>query len=70
MYSENVDKICEVCVYAKSVKGTATHRKCELGGGYVPLSYSCDSFKYDILKKKVRRKPKLEHSFTAEDFKI
>ena len=70
MYSETIDKICDVCVYAKSVKGTVTHRLCELGEGYVPLSHTCAGFKYDILKKRVRRKPKLEHNFSADDFKL
>lgn len=70
MYSENIEKICSVCVHSGAVKGSATHLMCALGGGYVPKSHTCAKFKYDVLKKQVRRRPPLENSFTAEDFKL
>ena len=69
MYSDNIDKICDVCVYSKSAKGSATHLQCSYGG-YVPRSYTCSRFKYDVIKKHVRRKPKLEHKFSAADFEL
>jgi hypothetical protein len=70
MYSDNIEKICDVCLFSKKVKGSATHLECTLDGSYVPLSHSCGGFKYDILKKRVRRRPEFVSHFTAEDFKL
>lgn len=69
MYSENINKICDVCMYSKSVKGSATHLQCTYGG-FVPRNHTCGKFKYDVLKKRVRRRPALEHKFTAADFEL
>lgn len=70
MYSDDIEKICALCVHAHAVKGTVTHMQCTHVGGYVPLSHTCLDFKYDVLKKRVRRKPPLKHNFTADDFKL
>lgn len=71
MYSEEIDKICKVCVHANPVKGTITHMKCNVIGGFIPINGVCEKFKYDILKKQVRRHKEFSsQGFTADDFTL
>lgn len=70
MYSDDINKICEVCVFSGAVKGSATHLTCSAWGGYVSKSHTCPQFKYDILKKKVRRRPSVNTAFSPEDFAL
>lgn len=71
MYSPEIEKTCKVCVYASEVKGTITHIKCEILNGYSSKMYTCPKFKYDVLKKNVRRKKDVQdHGFAPEDFSL
>lgn len=71
MYSPDIEKICAVCVNAKPVKGIMTHMACSVHGGYVPCSKdACDSFGYDIFKKKVKRHKNLDKTYDPEAFKL
>jgi len=72
MYSPDIEKICAVCVNAKAVKGIMTHMACDIHGGYVPCRKdACESFKYDIFKKKVKRHKSVEDKkYDPEAFKL
>jgi len=71
MYSENIEKICRYCQWAKNAVGVADYMQCSVHGGYFRLSHTCENFKYDILKKSVRRKKDISnHGFTAADFSL
>jgi hypothetical protein len=71
MYSDTIDKICRVCIHARQEKGIITHMRCELDGGYYPVRHTCPKFKYDILKKQVRRKREVpKNKFRPEDFSL
>lgn len=71
IYSEDIDKVCRLCVHAEMTKGTKTHVHCTKTGGYTPIGNTCESFKYDVFKRQLRRKKSArEHHFTAEDFSL
>ncbi len=71
MYSPDIDKICAVCINAEAAKGVPTHMACRVHGGYVPASKeACESFGYDIFKKKVSRKKSVKKEYNPEDFKL
>lgn len=71
MYSENIDKVCRLCIYAKPAAGVETHVKCTLSGAYVKVGFVCQSYKYDVLKRRVRRKKDVAGlGFSANDFSI
>ena len=55
IYSQNINKVCAVCQMA--------HKKSE-------DEMYCDKFKYDILKRHVRRMRKLKTNFNPEDFSL
>jgi hypothetical protein len=69
IYSEEIDKVCRLCVYSETVKGTKEHVRCTKLGGYVPIGHMCDLFEYDVFKRVVRRKKTVvKDKFTADDF--
>ena len=71
IYSENINKICGLCVHAKQIKGSDTHMQCGVRNECVPLSHNaCEKFEYDIFKRHTRRRKKSAAQFTAEDFKL
>ncbi len=72
MYSPDIEKICALCVHASFEKGINTHVSCSVKGGFMPCSKTgCDSFIYDIFKKKVRRKKAFSPGgYSPEDFKL
>lgn len=71
MYSPNIDKQCRQCVFAKKAIGVVDYMHCDVYGGYYKTSYCCEKFKYDILKKNVRRKKSIPpNKFTASDFSL
>lgn len=71
MYSEDIEKICKVCVHASPVKGSLVYIHCDVLNGYSAQQYTCPKFKYDILKKTVRRKKDVQkHDFKPEDFSL
>lgn len=71
IYSQEVDKVCRLCVHSGIVKGTKEHVSCARQGGYVPVGHSCNFFEYDVFKRNVRRKKDVaKHKFTSDDFSL
>ncbi len=71
MYSDKIDKVCRLCIHSVAVKGSATHLRCGLRGGYTPISGGCADFSYDIFKKTVRRAKRFSpRRYSADDFKL
>lgn len=71
IYSENINKICGLCVKAKPIKGMDTHMQCTKRNECVPISNeACAKFEYDIFKRNTRRRKKSAAKFNAEDFKL
>lgn len=71
IYSENINKICALCVHASSVENNEEEMYCAVKEKNMPLSTpDCGKFKYDIFKKVVRRKKRLKTDFSAEDFTL
>ena len=69
IYSKLENPRCNLCVYADQNK-TSGNILCELKGT-VPADFVCKKFKYDIFKKTVKPRKKLEKSrFTSEDFSV
>ena len=68
IYSENIEKRCGLCRFAKSE--TEDTCFCAKKKKSIPQSNEvCKKFSYDILKKPVRRKRRLS-TFNAEDFSL
>lgn len=70
IYSKDIEKICRLCVHSKIAKGVSDYVLCSNDNGYYKLNHTCNLFKYDILKKQVRRKKDFESKFTADDFTL
>lgn len=72
IYSPDINKICALCVNAKKIKGSETHMECaKKNGEFVALNKeACEFFKYDILKRPVRRRKKSSGKFSPEDFSL
>jgi hypothetical protein len=69
IYSKPENPRCNLCVYADQNK-TSGNILCEIKGT-VPADFVCKKFKYDIFKKTVKPRKKLDKSrFTAEDFSL
>ena len=68
MYSPDIEKKCATCQFGTLVEGTLDVM-CKKKG-MVAHNFICKKYKYDIFKKKVRRKKALDNQFTAEDFSI
>lgn len=68
IYSQDIDRKCELCIYAKAQEGKLY---CTRKKQAKPVSGdACDKFSYDILKRHVRRRNKLKTNFNPEDFKL
>ena len=72
IYSEDINKICGLCVHAKKAKGSETHMHCGIHNGeYVAVSReACEKFEYDVFKRPVRRRKKSAGHFKPEDFML
>lgn len=68
MYSKDINPVCALCMYSQKVKGNEEHLRCSCKSEYVPVSGSCDRFKYDIFKKPVRRRRRNFSQYNPEDF--
>lgn len=70
IYSEDINRVCGLCVRARRIAGDDEGITCLKKHKVVPVTNkACRSFKYDILKKQVRRQRKLKtHSPT--DFSL
>lgn len=71
IYSEDINKICALCVHAEAVDGKENTMFCRLRKKeFDASSPDCGKFEYDIFKKTVRRKKRLKTNYNADDFKL
>lgn len=70
IYSEDINKVCGLCKRARRT-GSDDKMHCEVKRQDVELSgEACPKFRYDILKRRVRRRKKLKSDFNPEDFQL
>lgn len=71
IYSDDINKVCALCVYAQEIPDNNEEMYCErYKKNTAATKGDCKKFKYDVFKKVVRRKRRLNTNFTAEDFKL
>ncbi len=72
IFSADIDKSCAVCEYSSPAAGVETHLSCAARHEYVPIyTEGCPMFRFDIFKRPVRRRKKLDTSgFSKEDFAL
>ena len=69
IYSTEINKVCGLCQMAKVQSETEVF--CPNSGKILPSNEEgCKKFKYDILKKKVRRMRRLKTNYSKEDFTL
>ena len=69
IYSDEINKICAVCVMAHETDGgeiLCTKKNKTFPAG----TEACKKFRYDILKKKVKRMRRLKTDYKKEDFTL
>ena len=67
IYSQNINKVCAVCQMAH--KKSEDEMYCDIKKQAVSVTdTACDKFKYDILKRHVRRMRKLKTNFNPAGF--
>ncbi len=68
IYSDEINKVCAVCQMAYR---DGDEMYCRKKKQAVPSNgKACNKFKYDILKRPVRRARKLKIDFKPEDFSL
>lgn len=71
IYSEDINKVCGLCVYAQAITNCENEMHCTLYKKNMPINNGeCKKFKYDIFKKPVRRKRRLRTDFSSDDFSL
>lgn len=71
IYSEDINKVCALCVHAIKRENDDESVHCSLKDVVVSASQQdCGRFKYDIFKKVVHRKKRLKTNFDAADFSL
>ena len=69
IYSDDINKICAVCVMANECDNGEI--LCTKKNKTFPATnVACRKFRYDILKKKVRRMRRLKTDYKKEDFTL
>lgn len=68
IYSDDINKVCGLCVHAQSIEGEDDVFSCKFSKKNTTITDSCAKFKYDIFKKPVHRKRRLKTDFKPEDF--
>ena len=68
IYSEDINKVCALCEHSETIDGNEDMLLCSKSKKNTAITDSCAKFKYDILKKVVRRKRRLKTDFNPEDF--
>lgn len=68
MYAKDIEPKCALCQMGEPIPDTLDVL-CKKYG-VVPYDHSCKKFKYDIFKKKVRRRAPVDAGYSAEDFSI
>lgn len=71
IYSEDINKICALCVNATPIPENDEEMYCELYKKNTAATHcDCKKFKYDIFKKVIHRKRRFKTNLTAEDFQL
>lgn len=68
IYEQDIEKKCALCQKSKPIVGSLD-MVCEKYG-VVAYDHVCKKYKYDIFKKKLKRKNRIEGEYTEEDFSI
>ncbi len=69
IYSQDINKVCAVCQMARRLSDDEMY--CGIKRQAVPVNgEACQKFRYDILKKNVRRMRKLKINYKPEDFSL
>lgn len=69
IYSDDIQKVCSLCVFAERRQGEeifCTKRNKTVG----EADEACKKYKYDILKREVRRRKPPKTDFSEEDFRL
>lgn len=71
IYSEDISKICALCVNAQILQDNENEIYCEKRKKNMLIhNDGCKKFEYDIFKKTVRPKRRLKTDFSPEDFSL
>ena len=69
IYSDDIQKVCSLCVFAERRQREeifCTKHKKIVG----EADEACKKYKYDILKREVRRRKQPKTDFSGEDFRL
>ncbi|MDY3030862.1 MAG: hypothetical protein SOS24_03750 [Clostridia bacterium] len=71
IYSSEIPRICAYCVNAERAAEEADETVCRRDGKTVEITKeACRHYKYDILKRTVRRRKPFKTNLTQEDFSL
>ena len=69
MYSQDIPKICTFCQYSRRLDDDKVY--CEKKKRDFEITQeACKKYKYDILKREVRRKKSFKTDLKPEDFEL
>ncbi len=69
IFRKDIEPKCRLCANAQPADDSA-NMHCSLRGT-VPRDFACKKFKYDIFKREIKPKPKLDFGkFSKKDFDI
>lgn len=69
IWEESELRICRFCAFGARIS-TSEEEFCEKKKQIIPEDNSCKKYKYDILKKELRRRKPETKKFTKGDFEI
>lgn len=69
LWTQENPSICRFCAYARRLSAT-TDVYCEKKKNFISEEESCRKFKYDVLKKELRRRKPLASSYDSKQFEI
>ena len=70
IYSDDINKICALCCNAEHISDNEDEMYCSKKKKNTAINDSCKKFEYDIFKKPVHRKRRLNSEFSPEDFTL
>lgn len=68
LFKDDIEPACEYCHYGR-ITPDNNSVLCVKRGIMLPSS-NCKSFKYDVLKRRPKKKAQLFSDYTADDFKL